>query len=368
MLADWTTSLYKPSNSMTIKDIKEQGLLLLECVSGSRAYGLATERSDTDLKGVFCLSQQQLYGLTYVDQVSNETNDEVYYELGRFVELLLKNNPNILELLATPDDCILYRHPVMARLHSEMFLSKLCKDTFAGYALTQIQKARGYKKKFVNPVDKERKTVLDFCFIMQGQASVPLPQWLPQQEYRQEHCGLTSISHAKGLYALYYDETNALHYKGIVSTELANEVSLSAIPKGEAQKAYLFFNQDGYSAYCREYREYWDWVEKRNEDRYLGNVTHGKGYDAKNMMHTIRLLQVAKEILQQGSLQVRRPNRDQLLSIKAGDFQYDELLTMANGLMKEIEEAAQQSSLPALPDQEMAEAALVQIRQQLYNQ
>lgn len=353
---------------MTIKDIKEQGMLLLECVSGSRAYGLATEKSDTDLKGVFCLPQDQLYGLTYIEQVSNDTNDEVYYELGRFVELLLKNNPNILELLATPDDCILYRHPVMDQLHSNMFLSKLCKDTFAGYALTQIQKARGYKKKFVNPVDKERKTILDFCFIMQESTSIPLINWLEQHSYEQHHCGLTAIPHAKGLYALYYDGAGALHYRGIISTELANEVSLSSIPKGEQQKAYLYFNLEGYSVYCREYREYWDWVEKRNEDRYLGNITHGKGYDAKNMMHTIRLLQVAKEILQQGSLEVKRPNREELLSIKSGDYQYEELLAMAKTLMGEIEEAAPQSTLPELPDTQRAEAALVQIRQQVYSQ
>lgn len=30
------------------------------------------------------------------------TDDIVYYELGRFVELLLQNNPNMMELLATP--------------------------------------------------------------------------------------------------------------------------------------------------------------------------------------------------------------------------------------------------------------------------
>jgi hypothetical protein len=271
-----------------------------------------------------------------------------------------------LELLATPDDCILYKHPVMDLLHSNLFLSKLCKDTFAGYALTQIQKATGYKKNFVNPVEKERKTVLDFCFIMQGNTAIPCSHWLKQQEYAQQQCGLISMPHAKGLYALYYDETGILHYKGIISSEQANEVSLSSVPKQEPQKAYLFFNQEGYSVYCREYREYWEWIGKRNEERYIGNVTHGKGYDAKNMMHTIRLLQVAKEILQRGTLEVKRPNREQLLSIKSGNYQYNELVQMANALIEEIELTAQQSPLPDMPDKETAEAILVQMRQQLY--
>ena len=66
---------------MTIKDIKEKGLLLFECISGSKAYGLNTEKSDTDLKGVYYLPKAQFYGLDYIPQISNETSDEVYYEL-----------------------------------------------------------------------------------------------------------------------------------------------------------------------------------------------------------------------------------------------------------------------------------------------
>jgi hypothetical protein len=351
---------------MTIKEIKDKGLLLLECISGSKAYGLQTASSDTDLKGVYYLPKKQFYGLEYTQQVSNESNDEVYYELGRFVELLVRNNPNILELLASPAHCILYRHPIMEQLQLDMFLSKLCKDTFAGYALTQVRKARGYKKKFVNPVEEERRSVLDFCFVPQGPDSLPLKQWLHQHAYQQDRCGLSSIAHAKGLYALFYDADDTLGYSGVIGSELSNEVVLSSIPMGEKEIAYLFFNQEGYSAYCREYREYWDWVEKRNETRYLGNVHHGKGYDAKNMMHTIRLLQVAEEILSTGKLQVLRPNRDELLAIKAGNHQYDELLALANILMERIEAAAQMSTLPPEPDREAVEKVLVQMRELLY--
>jgi uncharacterized protein len=351
---------------MTINDIKEKGLLLFECISGSKAYGLNTPTSDTDLKGVYYLPKAQFYGLDHIPQISNETSDEVYYEVGRFVELLAKNNPNILELLASPEDCVLYRHPIMNRLNMEMFLSKLCKETFGGYALTQIKKARGYKKKIVNPVDEVRKSVLDFCFILQGYQSVPLTEWLAQNNFVQEQCGLTNITHTKGLYALFYDENNVHRYRGIMSSELANEVSLSSIPKGEKEKAYLFFNLEHYSSYCKDYKEYWEWVEKRNEHRYLGNAEHGKGYDAKNMMHTVRLLQVAEEILTQGTLNVKRPNRDELLSIKAGDYQYNDLLTMADSLMTRIEIAYENSALPNVPNKEEIGSVLVQMREELY--
>ncbi len=128
---------------------------------------MENEHSDTDIKGVFYLPKPYYYGLhsDYIAQVSNKTNDEVYYELGRFVELLLKNNPTVMELLATPSDKILFRHPLMDKLKTEWFISKLCQHTFAGFANSQIKKARGLNKKIVNPMAKAKKSVLDFCSV-----------------------------------------------------------------------------------------------------------------------------------------------------------------------------------------------------------
>jgi len=114
---------------MKIKDLKDQNLIILECISGSKAYGLDTPQSDTDIRGVFILPQERIYGLNYVEQVADKKNDIVYYELGRFIHLLVKNNPNILELLATPEDKILTKHPIIDLISPEIFLSKQCKNT-----------------------------------------------------------------------------------------------------------------------------------------------------------------------------------------------------------------------------------------------
>ena len=121
--------------------IEQPQHLLLKCISGSRAYNLNVATSDTDIKGIFVLPRKELYGLHYTDQLSNETNDEVYIEIGRFVELLCKNNPNILELLSSPEHAVLYRHTLIDLIDPQDFLTKLCLDTFAGYAKTQIKKA-----------------------------------------------------------------------------------------------------------------------------------------------------------------------------------------------------------------------------------
>ncbi|RLJ31730.1 putative nucleotidyltransferase [Chryseobacterium sp. 7] len=351
---------------MTIQDLKNKNLLLFEAISGSRAFGLATENSDTDIRGVYYLPQEDFFGLNYIPQISNETNDITYYEIGRFVELLQKNNPNILEIMASPENCIQYKHPLMDLLKTEDFLSKLCKNTFAGYAVSQIKKAKGLNKKILNPIDKERKSILDFCFILEGQGSVPLKKWLLENENIQEKCGLINIDHTKGMYSLFYDESGTLGYKGIIQNEEANQISLSSIPKDEKPVAYLFCNLDAYSVYCKDYRGYWKWVAERNEDRYNVNQTHGQNYDSKNMMHTIRLLQSCEQIFKTNSLTIRVENRDELLDIKAGNQSYESVMQKAESLIESIEKHYSTSNLPEYPDLEKTTKILIGIRKKLY--
>jgi predicted nucleotidyltransferase len=181
---------------MTLKELNaDPKHLLLKCISGSQAYCLALPHSDTDIKGVYVLPKDEFYGLHYTDQVNNDSNDEMFYELKKFFDLLLKNNPNLLELLNTPDDCVLYKHPLMKQVKSEMFLSRLCAQTFGQYAYAQIKKAKGLNKKIVNPLDKKRKTILDFCYVIKGYKSIPSTQWLSECNYDQKDCGLVAIDH-----------------------------------------------------------------------------------------------------------------------------------------------------------------------------
>jgi hypothetical protein len=349
---------------MTIDDLRNRELIILECISGSRAYGLATKTSDTDIKGVFILPKSNYYGFDYIPQVSNETNDIVFYELGRFMELLALNNPNILELLNTPKESILYKHPCFEKLDPKTILSKRCSLSFGKFAYSQIKKAKGLNKKIMNPFSKEKKSILSFCFISAQYGSMPLNRFLEVKGWNQKNCGLVNIPHMKDLYGLYYEEHS--NYQGIVSNDSAQELSLSSIPKGCNQEALLYFNKDGYSTYCSEYKEYWSWVSKRNQERYSNTISHGKNYDAKNMMHVFRLLDMAIEIGRDREINVKRPNRDFLLKIKAGEFEYDDLLELANSKQQEMEVAFEESSLPEQPNKEFIKQLTYELRNELY--
>jgi predicted nucleotidyltransferase len=349
---------------MTIDKIKENGWLIFEAITGSKAYGLSSAQSDTDIRGVYVVPQKMFFSLEYLEQVSNDSNDVVYYELRRFVELLSKNNPNIMELLGVPDHCVLFRDKIMNELRPDIFLSKLCEKTFANYAFTQIKKAYGLEKKIVNPVEKERKSLLDFCLVYIGREAIPAKEFLHSNGLDQKKAGLATVSHLRDCYNLFY--SNSESYSGIVRKESSNDVALSSIPKDEVPIGLMYFNRDAYSVYCKKYKEYWEWVEKRNEQRYRTTMSHGKNYDSKNMMHVFRLLLMAKEIAVEGKINVVRPDRDFLLDIREGKFEYDELVKKAEELKNELPALYQRSDLPEEPDLRTVNELLIKMRSQVY--
>lgn len=354
---------------MTYEELKlRKDLILLDCISGSTAYNLNVKDSDVDQKGIFIMARKQLYGFERQEQIANATNDEVYFEIGRFLDLLIKNNPNILELLSTPEEFVLYRHQLIDLIKPEDFLSKLCLDTFAGYAQTQIKKARGLNKKINKPMDGERKSILDFCFVIYDNGSIPIKEWLLQNGYSQGQCGLVNLDHFRNVYLLYHQkQLTEGRFKGIISGPDADDVQFSSVPKGIEHIAVMNFNKDSYSVYCREFREYQEWEEKRNQARYQSTLALGKSYDAKNMMHTFRLLNMAEEIALKGEVIVKRADREFLLDIRNGKFEFDELMQMVGEKMEQVEIAYAKSNLPDKPDFHKAEELLVEIRERFYS-
>ncbi|MBK8801314.1 MAG: nucleotidyltransferase domain-containing protein [Fibrobacteres bacterium] len=349
---------------MTLEELRAKGWIVFEAISGSRAYGLHTATSDTDIKGVFVQPLDERLGGDLLEQVSSPKNDEVYWELGKFIELLAKANPSALELLHPPQTTVRVRHPLMARLDSRHFLSNLCKDTFAGYAMGQVKRARGLNKKIVNPQPEIRRGVLDFCHVTHGTGSLPARTWLAETGMDTTSCGLCAIDHIPNLYALFVDPSKALGFKGLVrDEEHSTEPCLSSVPKDFPVRTHLFWNKDAYAKHCRDHAEYWEWVKLRNDDRFQSTMEHGKNYDAKNMMHTFRLLHMAREILSgQGVLVDRTHDREELLEIRAGKFSYEELVARAETLIHAIESIGQSSQLPEPPPPGSIAALLTSMR------
>ena len=105
----------------------------------------------------------------------------------------------------------------MTQIQLDQFLSKQCEKSFANYAYAQIKKARGLKKKIVNPVEEERKSVLDFCFVYNDGKSLPLKRFLTLKEIDQKDCGIANINHLKDCHNLYHNTD--IPYKGIIKSK-----------------------------------------------------------------------------------------------------------------------------------------------------
>jgi len=76
----------------------------------------------------------------------------------------------------------------------------------------------------------------------------------------------------------------------------------------------------------------------------------------------MRLLDMAGEIASEGILRVRRPNCEFLLRVRAGEFDYEDLVCRAEEKLSEVQAAYDASSLQEQPDREQVNHLLVEIR------
>ncbi|MEU5214017.1 nucleotidyltransferase domain-containing protein [Streptomyces sp. NPDC020742] len=113
------------------------------CVMGSRAFGLATENSDIDRRGVFLAPTRLFWGFEKPPtHVEGPREEEFSWELERFCQLALRANPTVLECLHSPfveriDDT--GRELLSLR---GAFLSRQAHRTFTGYATGQLKQLR----------------------------------------------------------------------------------------------------------------------------------------------------------------------------------------------------------------------------------
>ena len=364
---------------------------LLLVIRGSHAYGTNVETSDTDYSGVFIQNIDDILGFNYIEQINDDKNDTVIYEIKRFLDLLSSNNPNILEILNTPEDCILYKHPIFDEVlnNRDKFITKICKNSFGGYATQQIKKAKGQNKKQNWENDKiTRKGVIDFVYVIDGSKSIPWEKWNEDKGLDESLCGVINVPNAKDVYALYYDDPNAnycyysdlpsvkaylLNYKGLVKTgeganvAESNALRLSSIPKGETPICNIVYNKDGYSEHCKDFKSYEDWLANKNESRWVDVKSHGQKIDGKNMMHCKRLMSMAREIAEGKGINVRRDDAEYLISIRRGEIDLETLIDEVEREIIEIDELFTNSNLPNNIDKNFINKLLIKIRKNIYN-
>ena len=121
----------------------------------------------------------------------------------------------------------------------------------------------------------------------------------------------------------------------------------------------VFFSYTGYA------RGQLKKIEKYNREGYMGEkrkaLVEKNGYDTKNAAHLIRLLRQGIETLGTGRIEVNRKDASELLSIKNGEWDLEEVKECAQKLFKQAELAFGESHLPDNPDYEKVSELLIGI-------
>jgi predicted nucleotidyltransferase len=351
---------------MNVKELQISDRLVYEVVAGSHAYGLSTPKSDKDLRGIYINPTEEYLGLQEPSkQIGDDKHDIVYYSLKRFFELAQTANPNILELLWMPDDCIkILNDPIQHLLdHRNMFISKKAFFTHAKYAESQIKKARGQNKKVHNPQPKEQPKKEDFCWFInkddlkgEGLPDIDVTDWSkvcfpmrpkPLKEstlsYAKEppnlnECHVSSVEHLPHAYRLYHYGDKA---KGVFRGD--DMLVCESIPKEDENDKFeglLIYNKDEYEKALKDHKSYWDWMKNRNEARWVDQEKGLVNYDAKNLMHCMRLLMSGESILKRGFPIVRFEGKDReyLMSIRSGEMEYDNIMDEVDRRMSQLED------------------------------
>jgi predicted nucleotidyltransferase len=345
--------------------------VIFSCVAGSRAYGTQIPGSDEDIRGIYVVPSAAYLPLDQLPvQLADERGNTVYYSLRRCIELLAEANPNILELLFTPPDCVSRTSPEMEKLirARRLFVTRQCGDTHIGYAMSQIKKARGQNKWVNNPKPPEAPRKEDFCFVI-AKESLAASGSPPCRPVSLNHIGwsladyhVAKLEHVPDTYRLYYYGSGA---RGVFRGDV---LVCESIPEGDEASHFagvLIFNEQSWKQALIEHQNYWGWRKSRNDARWEAQEAGQLDFDAKNMMHTIRLLMSGRSILEKGAPIVRFEGQSLtlLLDIRAGKIPFDEIMNVANELMSECDRLKLTAQLPPKCDLAAADALLLELTQ-----
>lgn len=294
--------------------------LIYETVHGSRAYGLARDGSDTDLKGVIVGPPEWYLGFAEAPEQVELSPDHVRFEVRKLMRLAVAANPTILELLFTAPEDHLTVTPAGQRLLDARasFLTRRVADTFSGYAMGQLKRIKTHRRWLLEP---------------------------PKAAPTRDAFGLSDAT------AIPRDQLGAAQ----------TLVERGQLGDAGASRSFLelLAREKRYERARQEWRQYGAWLANRNPARAALEAEHG--YDTKHAMHLIRLQRMAIEILESGEVHVRRPDREELLQVRDGAWGYERLVEASEAMMRRVEALRSTSALPEAPDHEALNALCVAI-------
>lgn len=326
--------------------------------SGSISYGTNTPKSDTDFRGVFLAEDKYRTPFFSINEHEiKEEEDTKLYELERFVTLCSECNPTYLETLFIDEQFITKRTPAYDYLRSQRdaFISKGVGSAYLHYADGQYRRILGHDKWHNNPQPKERPEMKDYVKLINNFTS----QKIFNRDFNfPDYKGKAKISHyGNNIFAMFEDEgKNPFRPDGSL-----NPIKIEGDDKKITPDFLIKFNEKEYTKAVANWKNYWKWMEERNEDRAALEKEHG--YDTKHGLHIVRLLRMAREASENGSINVLRDDAEELKAIRfEGTWSLDDIGRYIEQTRGYIHDKLKESSLPENCDHEEIAKILVNAR------
>lgn len=288
---------------------------------GSHAYGLNTPTSDLDIKGIVIPPLEYYLGfIKRFEQAESKEPDLVIYDIRKFFELAANCNPNIIEVLWGDDEDILSItiEGIQLRSLRQQFLSKKAKYTFSGYAIAQLKRIKTHKKWLLNPPDHKPT----------------------RSEYSLPETTVLAPDQLGAIKSVIGDDWTRKDRFIDIENEVCNQFSSEIMQVYQKERSY-------HNA-LTEWHQYQNWITNRNKSR--SELEAKYGYDTKHAMHLVRLMRMCREIITTGKVNVKRPDREELLAIRNGAWGYETLIEWAEKQDKENADLLDSSPLPNEPD------------------
>lgn len=349
---------------MDIKEIENNTIFLF--IRGSQAYGTNTPESDEDIGGICLPTKRQIFGMEKFEQKDNwvdengEKVDKVIYSFNKAVDLMILNNPNMLDFLYAPERVIKVNKPAWKSIMMirDDFLSSKAKWTFQGYAVSQLNRIKTHRSYLLNPPKSKPE---------RAYYGLPEKSVFPEtqceviaklsSEYVKDEDMDKFFSEMTGL----FDREGALIFKKYIP-EKYYPFAIEDFKKRQKEFLQMISSVSGnflkdeynemaqnelkYLSSYQNWKRYERWKKGRNAKR--AEMEKKCGFDGKHAMHLIRLLSMAVEIMEGKGVLVDRTNidRELLLEIRNGEWEFRDLLNLSAKLNLQADELYKTTSLP----------------------
>lgn len=311
----------------TNKHLKDRIMFLT--LGGSHAYGTSVENSDVDIRGIAAERANEILGLSEFKQFENRETDTVIYGFMKIVSLMLNCNPNVIEMLGVKPEhiFILNEEGKLLRDNVDLFLSRNAAYSFGGYANQQLRRLQNALSRDEYPHNEKEKhinTVINHMINTFNNKYQDFPD---------------------GSIEVYIDKSE----KEDFDIEMFLDINLQHYPLRDFKNIY---------------------GEMYGTVKNFGKLNHRNKKDDfklnKHAMHLVRLFLMGIEILEGKGVNTYRENdRELLLDIRNGKYEFNEIFDMVNDYEVKFKYAKDNSPLPDKPNFRKIEELVMNINSSL---